>query len=457
MELTAQSYGPVARPQVHADGAMLWCAAVMLIAGRVGGAWVAAVGVPSRSLVSLVTALAIAAAMRMRLALATLLCAGVALVGAGSAYAELDLAQLGPYVGHARVVADAEWRYGGAHTVVAIDGQRFVVTARDDAGRRLAHTRMGDVVWLSGERTSMTQRSYDVSRHIVGRFEVAVVGERVGAGAPIYRAANTLRDLLARAADHMPRDEAALYRGLIVGDDRDQSPEMVEAFRASGLSHLTAVSGQNVAFLLAILAPVLTRTRTWWRVAATMALLAWFVIVTRAEPSVIRAAVTAALAAVGVARGVEVSGKRMLALAVMLLLWIDPLLSWSVGFWMSVAATAGLVVVSPHLESRLRGPSWLRLALATTLSAQIAVAPIALAVFGRISVTAPATNLVAVPVAGAIMLVGLPIGVMVGAIDTVLEWGTGAPVDLLGNVAMSPVVWAVRFVWWVAVVGSRHP
>jgi hypothetical protein len=39
----------------------------------------------------------------------------------------------------------------------------------------------------------------------------------------------------------------------------------------------------------------------------------------------------------------------------------------------------------------------------------------------------------------------------------VLEWGTGAPVDLLGNVAMSPVVWAVRFVWWVAVVGSRHP
>ena len=144
----------------------------------------------------------------------------------------------------------------------------------------------------------------------------------------------------------------------------------------------------------------------------------------------------------------------MLALAVMLLLWIDPLLAWSVGFWMSVAATAGLVVVSPHLESRLRGPSWLRLALATTLSAQIAVAPIALAVFGRISVTAPATNLVAVPVAGAIMLVGLPIGVMVGVIDTVLEWGTGAPVDLLGNVAMSPVVWAVRFVWWVAVVGS---
>ena len=313
---------------------------------------------------------------------------------------------------------------------------------------------MGDVVWLSGERTAAPRRSYDVSRHIVGRFEVAVVGERVGAGAPIYRAANTLRDLLARAADHMPRDEAALYRGLIVGDDRDQSPEMVEAFRASGLSHLTAVSGQNVAFLLAILAPVLTRTRTWWRVAATMALLAWFVIVTRAEPSVIRAAVTAALAAVGVARGVEVSGKRMLALAVMLLLWIDPLLAWSVGFWMSVAATAGLVVVSPHLESRLRGPSWLRLALATTLSAQIAVAPIALAVFGRISVTAPATNLVAVPVAGAIMLVGLPIGVMVGVIDTVLEWGTGAPVDLLGNVAMSPVVWAVRFVWWVAVVGS---
>ena len=454
MELTAQSYGVDARQKVHGDGVMLWCAAVMLIASRVGGAWIAGVGAPSRMVAMPIVALAVSGAMRMPRLVATLLCAGAAVLGAGSAYAELGMARLGPYTGYAVAVADAEWRFGGAHTVIAIEGQRYVVVARDVAGRRLAHTRMGDVVWVAGERTSAPRSSYDVSRHVVGRFEALDVGERVGAGAPVYRAANALRGLLARAADHMPRDEAALYRGLVIGDDRGQSTAMVEAFRASGLSHLTAVSGQNVAFVLAILSPVLTRTRTWWRVAVTMVMLGWFVIVTRAEPSVIRAAGTAALTAVGVARGAEVSGKRMLALAVMLLMWIDPLLAWSVGFWMSVAATAGLVVVSPHLEARLRGPAWLRMALATTLSAQLAVAPIALAVFGRISLTAPVTNLLAVPVAGAIMLVGLPVGVVVGIVDTALSWLMGSPVDVIGDIAMRPVVWAVRFVWWVAVVGS---
>jgi competence protein ComEC len=44
----------------------------------------------------------------------------------------------------------------------------------------------------------------------------------------------------------MPPDDAALFRGLVVGDDRAQSDAMIERFRASGLSHLTAVSGQNV-------------------------------------------------------------------------------------------------------------------------------------------------------------------------------------------------------------------
>ena len=168
----------------------------------------------------------------------------------------------------------------------------------------------------------------------------------------------------------------------------------------------------------------------------------------------IRAAATAGITAVGVARGVEVSGTRMLALAMMLLTWVDPLLAWSVGMWMSVAATAGLLVLAPRLQAVLRGPAWLRTALATTLGAQIAVAPIALFVFGRLSATAVATNLIAVPVAGAVMLVGLPLGLVVGVADTVIAEAWGSSLGVMGDVVMMPVTWAVRFVWWVAVVGS---
>ena len=71
---------------------------------------------------------------------------------------------------------------------------------------------------------------------------------------------------------------------------------MVDAFRASGLSHLTAVSGENVAFVLAAASPLLRRLRPWWRWAATLGLIGWFMTLTRFEPSVLRAGVMAMLA-----------------------------------------------------------------------------------------------------------------------------------------------------------------
>lgn len=426
----------------------------MLVVSRTSGAFMATVvALPRIAAIGASLALLVIA-MRSGRAWATVAVAATALIGAASAFADLGGVALGRYEGSAILVVDPEWRRGAAHAVLEIEGERFLVSARDVAGRRLARAQMGDVVAVAGERVSVERRSYDVAMHVKGRFTVAEVAETVRAGAPLHRAANALRLLLGRSATHLPPGEAGLYLGLVVGDDRGQSPTMVESFRASGLSHLTAVSGQNVAFLLAALAPLLTRTRTWWRVGCTCAVLVWFVVVTRAEPSVIRAAATAAVSAVAFARGTEVSGRRMLALAMFALLVVDPLLAWSVGFWMSVAATAGLVTVSSWLGDVLRGPEWLRTALATTIGAQVAVAPIALAVFGRVSVTAVATNLIAVPVAGAVMFVGLPLGLAVGIADTVVASWSGGSLGPVGDVMMLPVAWAVRFVWWVAVVGS---
>ena len=79
------------------------------------------------------------------------------------------------------------------------------------------------------------------------------------------------------AAATLPAADGALFRGLVIGDDRDQPREMIDRFRASGLSHLTAVSGQNVSFVLAAAGPLLRRLRPWMRWAVTLALIAWFV------------------------------------------------------------------------------------------------------------------------------------------------------------------------------------
>ena len=81
------------------------------------------------------------------------------------------------------------------------------------------------------------------------------------------------------ATDVLPDDDAALARGLIIGDDTDQPPDMLERFRASGLAHLTAVSGQNVNFVMAAAGPMLRRLRPMPRLAASLALIGWFVVV----------------------------------------------------------------------------------------------------------------------------------------------------------------------------------
>ena len=78
----------------------------------------------------------------------------------------------------------------------------------------------------------------------------------------------------------------------------------------------------------------------------------WFVALTRFEPSIVRAGTMASLSAVAYATGRERAPLRILALAVLGLVLVDPLLVWSIGFWLSVGATTGVITVGPALAKR---------------------------------------------------------------------------------------------------------
>ena len=101
-----------------------------------------------------------------------------------------------------------------------------------------------------------------------------MVGWRPGGG--VSRVANGLRRTLARGAEVMSDRHASLLAGLTLGDDRDQPADMTDAFRAAGLTHILAVSGQNVAFVMVLVAPVLARLRFGPRLVVTLAVLAGF-------------------------------------------------------------------------------------------------------------------------------------------------------------------------------------
>lgn len=237
----------------------------------------------------------------------------------------------------------------------------------------------------------------------------------------------------------MTGDEAALFTGLVVGDDGRQSPAMVARFRAVGLSHLTAVSGQNVAYLLAAAAPLLRRLGPRVRWSTSIALVAWFMALTRFEPSVLRAGVMAMIAATATFSGRSAPAARMLAIAVVVLTAVDPLLVWSVGFWLSVSATAGVTLAAPRIERVLPLPAWLAAPMGVTLGAQAGVALPSLLVFGRLPLTALVANPVAVPVAGLVMLVGLPSALLAAALP-----------DTLGAILLLPARLGTQWVDGVA-------
>jgi len=370
--------------------------------------------------------------------------AGFAAARSADSYAGLAPDRLGPFDGWATVVDDPRPAQSAMRVLLQIEGERFEVWVRGRAAPlRVGEWHGGDTVWVRGTRVALDDgRARRVAwQHVVGAFDYDSLGDR-REGRPLAVASNRVREVIVRATSAMPDRDAALARGLIIGDDRDQPPDMVERFRRSGLSHLTAVSGQNVAFVLAAAGPLLKRARPTTRLAASLALIAWFVVITRAEPSVLRAGAMASLGAVAYAFGREREPPRLLAVAVTGLLLIDPLLVLSVGFWLSVGATAGVTVIGPALARRLHRCGRLAMPLAITLGAQLGVAIPSVLVFGRLSLVGTVANLVAVPIAGFVMLYGLPGCLAAGTLP------------FAGGVIMLPVAVGVRLVDSVAAVAA---
>lgn len=153
----------------------------------------------------------------------------------------------------------------------------------------------------------------------------------------------------------LPGDGAALLPGLTLGDTSLVSHELDRAMRVASLTHLTAVSGANCAIVtvtVMLLAALLGAPR-WARVLSGLVALIGFVMVVGLQPSVVRAAVMAAVVLVSVASGRPGAGIPVVSFAVCVLLLIFPRWSVSPGFTLSVAATVAILTLAPVLARRL--------------------------------------------------------------------------------------------------------
>lgn len=212
----------------------------------------------------------------------------------------------------------------------------------------------------------------------------------------------------------MQAREAALARGFVLGEDAAIDPRTVEDFRRSGLSHLLAVSGQNVTLLALLAMPLLAalgvplRDRLLW----ILALIVLYVSLAGAEPSIQRAAVMGAVGVLATLAGRRGSRAFALAAAAAVTLAVDPGIAADVGWQLSFAAVVGILLLATPFRAALgggRGPLGRALVegAAVTVAATLATAPLVAFHFGAVSATTVLANLLALPAVAPAMWLGM--------------------------------------------------
>jgi len=247
----------------------------------------------------------------------------------------------------------------------------------------------------------------------------------------------------------MPAREAGLARGFVLGEDEDLDPGTVEDFRRAGLSHLLAVSGQNVALLALLAMPLLAslgmpmRTRLIWVLAAIVV----YVPLAGAGPSIVRAGTMGALSLLATLAGRRSSRLYGLAVAAVVTLAVDPQIGADVGWQLSFAAVLGILALAPALRSavvsRIGSGGWrgaLAEGMAMTVAATLSTAPLIAFHFAEVSTTTLAANLLVLPAVAPAMWLG-----MLAAVGGQVP---GFPVELLNAVDARLLAYVAQVAAW---------
>jgi len=413
----------------------------------------------------------------------------IALAGAGAAVlarrrsgvALVVLAVLGGLVGGARLGALAREPLAGRIGEAVVDGRVTVAEAWRGGGRlRLAVGELagggpvllrlesgappprGAVLRVAGrlERPRTSADGFDEAAWLarqgvhavlrIRRYEV--VGMRGGA----WGAADRLRiDALDALAGAGEGDPGAVVRGLAFGADAGLSPGAVADLRASGLAHLMAVSGGNVALLVALVvlaAWALGGSRRHALGAAIAAILA-YVAVVGPDPSVVRAGIAGGAGCIALLAGRPRAAWRVLGLGAAALLVWNPHSLFDPGLQLSFAAVAGILLVAPHtraLAAATRLPHVVAAAAAVTAAATLTTAPISWWHFGQVALAASVpANLAAAPAVPLVLWTALA----AVAVDPVAP----AAADGLAWCAQWPAAWIVLCARGGAAIGAAVP
>jgi competence protein ComEC len=375
----------------------------------------------------------------------------------------------GEYVeGHAVIVERPRPSRFGSSAVIELRGNGTRVLARAPARVRWpAGSDPGTVVAVRGTarapRRSPTSDfdwpAYLARRGIRTELALDALGPTGTRRGGVPGGIDTMRRRAERAISNgLSQPEAALARGMVLGEDEAISDQVRGEFRASGLAHLLAVSGQNVMLLGALALPLLAAVGAGprGRALALLALIAIYVPLAGAGPSLQRAGAMGAAGAMALAAGRASSRWYALLLAAVVTLAVNPRAVGDPGWQLSFVAVVGILVMGAPLRAAFDGvPRPLADGAAITVSATVATAPLVAHHFGSVSVAGLLANLFALPAVAPIMWLGMTAAALaqLPAAAPLL----GGPVDLATRALGAVDGVLIGYLGWLARLFAEAP
>jgi len=331
---------------------------------------------------------------------------------------------------------------GGQHTAVVLSIgtpggglQRAVVELRPPDAAQHVYTWLpryppayaGDVVRLTGsiEPAPATGDFADyLARSGIAFTLRARSLEHVGVdGSPMAALEGFRRQTAALIATALPEPQAGLATAMAIGLRDLVSRDVAADFRASGLSHVVAISGWHITLIGAVVSGLLGGLTRRRRSVVVLCVVAAYAILAGASPSVLRAAIMACVVLLARESGRRGQAGAALSLTTLGMLIAEPATIADAGFQLSVTATVGLLAWASRLRDWLAArapratPGWLLEAMGVSLAAQAATLPLTLLDFERVSLVAPLANLLIAPLVAPAMLltvIALLVGVLIG-------------------------------------------
>lgn len=288
---------------------------------------------------------------------------------------------------------------------------------------------------LSGSLSLLAVRLYDPSKSSAS-FEHAPVGPAEWQSVWPFE---TLRAAAKQALVGLNPDAEALTLGLAIGDSSLASESLLLAMKETSLTHLVAVSGSNCAIVAGAVFLALQRFGVRARVIWSLLALAAYVMLVGPQPSVLRAATMAAAILIAYLSGRKTNSMVALALSITVLVIASPEISIEYGFSLSVAATAGILLLAPCIYEVLKRHTfkWVALVLSVSAASQLLCFPILLQLQPRLPTYSLIANLLSEPLVAPVTVLAI-LGVSVSwlqPVASVLFWFASIPAALIASTA----------------------